>query len=32
MEDLELATDVMLGNMALDLQKQHEVMNAQDII
>ena len=27
-DDLELATCVMLASMALDLQKQHEVMNA----
>ena len=32
MEDLDLATCVMLESMALDLQKQHEAMNAQDII
>ena len=30
-EDLDLATCVMLENMVLDLQKQHEAMNAQDI-
>ena len=32
MENLDLATCVMLTSMAPDLQKQHEAMNAQDII
>ena len=32
MEDLNLATCVMLASMDLDFQKQHETMNAQDII
>ena len=32
MEAFDLATCVMLESMALDLQKQHEAMNAQDII
>ena len=32
MDDLDLATCVMLASMAPDLQKQHEAMNAQDII
>ena len=32
MDDLDLATCVMLASMAPNLQKQHEAMNAQDII
>ena len=32
MEDLDLATCVMLASMAPNIQKQHEAMNAQDII
>ena len=31
MEDLDLATYVMLASMAPDLQKQHEAMNAHDV-
>ncbi|EOY08688.1 Uncharacterized protein TCM_023738 [Theobroma cacao] len=32
MDDLDQATCVMLASMALNLQKQHEAMNALDII
>ena len=32
MDDLNLATCVILASIAPDLQKQHEAMNAQDIV